>query len=118
MAKGNSKGVLRDRLVRQAIKDMNGAPFVAGDLLDKMTYSRNMPTVREVGSVITQMKRAGEVIYLGEAGSRVGRELLEAAGLTQHGVRKTGLYIAADSPNAPRNDHDNDTTNLPANDEE
>ena len=118
MAKGNSKGVLRDRLVRQAIKDMNGAPFVAGDLLDKMTYSRNMPTVREVGAVINQLKRAGEVIYLGEAGSLVGRELLEAAGLTQHGVRKTGLYIAADSPNAPRNDHDNETNDLPANDEE
>jgi hypothetical protein len=118
MAKGNSKGILRDRLVRQAIKDMNGAPFVAGDLLDKMTYSRNMPTVREVGGVLSQLKRSGEVIYMGEVGSRVGRELLEAAGLTQHGVRKTGFYIAADSPNAPRNDNDDATADLPSDDEE
>lgn len=118
MASGNSKGILRDRLVRQAIKDMKGAPFTAGDLLDLMAYSRNMPTVREVGGVLSQMKRRGEVIYVGEAGSRVGRELLEAAGLTQHGVRKTGLYISADSPNAPRNDNDDEANGLPANDEE
>jgi hypothetical protein len=118
MARGNSKGILRDRLVREAITAMNGAPFTAGDLLDHMTYSRNMPSVREVGGVLSQLKRSGEVIYVGETGSRVGRELLEAAGLTQHGVRKTALYIAADAPNAPRNDHDDETNGLPANDEE
>ncbi len=115
MARGNSKGVLRDRLVKQAVKDMDGAPFTAGDLLDKMSYSRNMPSVREVGMVLSKMKRKGEVIYLGEAGARIGREMLEAAGLTQHGVRKTGLYISADAPNSPRNNNDDD---LPSNDEE
>lgn len=115
MAKGGSKGLLRDKRVRAAIADMNGEPFTASDLLDTMPYSRNMPTVREVGAVIGKMKRAGEVKYLGEAGTMQSRKMLEAAGLTQQGVRKTGLYIATPPQDSEQHEHGE---SVPTNDEE
>ena len=115
MAKGNSKGLLRDRRIYAAIADMNGEPFTASDLLDIMPYSRNMPTVREVGAVIGKMKRAGEVKYLGEAGTMQSRKMLEAAGLTQQGVRKTGLYIATPQKDSEKHEP---SESVPTNDEE
>lgn len=72
-------------------------PFTAGDLIDRLkTKYKNFPSVREVGMVLSSMKRTGEVIYLGEEGALQSRRLLEQAGLTQQGVRKVALYIKDD----------------------
>ena len=85
MARGNSKGIRRDAFTKAAIEAMEGEPFTASDLIEKIkeTGKRNTPSVREVGMVLAKMKRLETIRYIGEA-----------AGLTQTGVRKTALYIA------------------------
>ena len=99
MARGNSKGKRRleqMRWARERFHDEDGNPtaFNAGDLIDMFkTKYKNFPSVREVGMVLSSMKRTGEVIYLGEQGALQSRRLLEQAGLTQMGVRKVALYI-------------------------
>lgn len=81
-------------------EDGNPSPFTAGDLIDMMkTKYKTFPSVREVGMVLSKMKRLEEVIYLGEEGALQSRRLLEQAGLTQQGVRKVALYIKADETN-------------------
>ena len=102
MARGNSKGVRRNKMTRWAIeqhRDEDGKPipFNATDLITILkTKYKSFPTVREVGMVLSSMKRTGEVIYLGEQGALQSRRLLEQAGLTQMGVRKVALYIKDD----------------------
>lgn len=105
MARGNSKGVQRNKMTRWAMeqsRDENGKPepFTATDLITILkTKYKSIPTVREVGMVLSAMKRTGEVIYLGEQGALQSRRLLEQAGLTQQGVRKVALYIKDDDWN-------------------
>jgi|TARA_R110001583_G_scaffold32058_6_gene109580 hypothetical protein len=96
MARGNSKGIRRDAFTKAAIEAMEGEPFTASDLIEKIkeTGKRNTPSVREVGMVLAKMKRLETIRYLGEVGANQNRRMLEAAGLTQTGVRKTALYIA------------------------
>lgn len=100
MARGNSKGIRRDKMVNDAIATLDGEPFTASDLLDIIEKtSKRAPSVREIGMVLSKKKRLEEIRYIGEVGTRQNREMLEAAGLTQHGVRKTALYV--DGPPLP-----------------
>lgn len=99
MARGNSKGIRRDKLVTDAIDLMKGEPFTASDIMDTIkTLTSRAPSVREIGMVLSKKKRLEEIRYIGEVGTKGNREMLEAAGLTQAGVRKSGLYIAGAPP--------------------
>tara|TARA_R110002096_G_scaffold11082_4_gene41411 strand:+ start:428 stop:781 length:354 start_codon:yes stop_codon:yes gene_type:complete len=99
MARGNSKGIRRDKMVDDAIASLKDEPFTASDLLVIIQKtSKRAPSVREIGMVLSKKKRLGEIWYIGEVGTRQNREMLEAAGLTQHGVRKTGLYVGTPPP--------------------
>jgi hypothetical protein len=95
MARGASKGIWRNKIVRRAVEGMEGNPFTASDLIDWMMNEKvkNKPAIREVGMVLRVMVKEGTLTNLGQEGSLLGRQLLEQAGLTQSGVRKVTLYI-------------------------
>lgn len=95
MARGNSKGKRRMDYTMWAIAQHKGEPFTSGDLIDMMkTKWKSIPSVREVGMVLSQLEKKGLVKYLGEEASLQSRRMLEQAGLTQHGLRKVALYVA------------------------
>jgi hypothetical protein len=98
MARGNSKGIRRNKLVDEAISNMKGEPFTASDLLMTFTGSRT-PSVREVGARLGALERAGVLISLGQEATLLHRQMAEAAGLTQMGLRKTTLYQQAPPSN-------------------
>lgn len=78
-----------------AIVQHKGEPFTSGDLIDMMkTKWKSIPSVREVGMVLSQLEKKGLIKYLGEEASLQSRRMLEQAGLTQHGLRKVSLYVA------------------------
>lgn len=91
MARGNSKGIRRNKLVDEAISKMKGEPFTASDLLMKFTGSRT-PSVREVGARLGALERSGVLRSLGQEATLLHRQMAEEAGLTQMGLRKTTLY--------------------------
>jgi len=96
MARGNSKGIVRARLIETALKRINKA-FTASDILDAMydmnPRPKNMPSIREVGAALRMYVANGEIIELGKAVPNKYRDMVEAAGLWQRGLRKTKLYI-------------------------
>lgn len=96
MARGNSKGIVRERLIASSLDRINTA-FTASDILDTMydmePRPKNMPSIREVGATLRGFVAKGEIIELGKAVPNKYRDMVEAAGLWQRGLRKTKLYI-------------------------
>jgi len=96
MAKGNSKGILRARLVQQALDKIDGS-FTASDVLTTIDEfdprPRNIPSIREIGAVLKNWVTSGDIVELGKAVPNKYRDMVEAAGLWQRGLRKTKLYI-------------------------
>jgi len=96
MAKGNSKGIVTRRNIGKALQKINGA-FTASDVLDEIDLlkprPRNIPSIREIGAVLKNWVTSGDIVELGKAVPNKYREMVEAAGLWQRGLRKTKLYI-------------------------
>jgi len=96
MARGNSKGIVRAKLIATSLERINKA-FTASDILDAMydmnPRPKNIPSIREVGAALRVFVASGQIIELGKAVPNKYRDMVEAAGLWQRGLRKTKLYI-------------------------